>query len=90
MEILNRKGGLFPAATTGEVLPALQKGVEFYSGQPIFELFRDVAGQVDTDFSYVSTMTDTYCAMSDGFTAALNGQGVLGIASPPLQLLPVK
>jgi multiple sugar transport system substrate-binding protein len=77
LEILNREGGLFPAATAGEDLPALQEGVEFYGGQPIFDLFRDAAGQVDTDFTWGPTMTDTYRAMSDGFTAALNGQGTL-------------
>jgi len=77
LEILNREGGLFPAATAGEDLPALSEGVEFYGGQPIFDVFRDASGQVDTDFTWGPTMTDTYRAMSDGFTAALNGQGTL-------------
>ena len=77
LEILNREGGLFPAATAGEDLPALAEGVEFYGGQPIFDVFRDASGQVDTDFTWGPTMTDTYRAMSDGFTAALNGQGTL-------------
>jgi multiple sugar transport system substrate-binding protein len=35
---------------------------------------------VDTDFTWGPTMTDTYTAMSDGFTAALNGQGTLSEA----------
>jgi multiple sugar transport system substrate-binding protein len=80
LEILNREGGLFPAATAGEDLPALSEGVEFYGGQPIFDVFREASGQVDTDFTWGPTMTDTYRAMSDGFTAALNGQGSLGDA----------
>jgi multiple sugar transport system substrate-binding protein len=77
LEILNREGGLYPAATAGLDLPALGEGVEFYGGQQIFDIFREASGQVDTDFTWGPTMTDTYRAMSDGFTAALNGQGTL-------------
>jgi multiple sugar transport system substrate-binding protein len=80
LEILNREGGLFPAAQAGLELPALQQGVEFYGGQPIFDVFREASDQVDTGFTWGPTMTDTYQAMSDGFTAALNGQGTLGDA----------
>lgn len=77
LEILNREGGLYPAATAGLDLPALGQGVEFYGGQPIFDVFREASGQVDTGFTWGPTMTDTYRALSDGFTAALNGQGTL-------------
>ncbi len=77
LEILNREGGLYPAATAGQDLPALSTGVEFYGGQRIFDVFRDASGQVDTDFTWGPNMTDTYRFMSDGFTAALNGQGRL-------------
>jgi multiple sugar transport system substrate-binding protein len=76
----NELGGLFPAATAGEELPALQGGVEFYGGQEIFSIFQEASGNVDTDFTWGPTMTDTYTAMSDGFTAALNGQGTLSEA----------
>jgi multiple sugar transport system substrate-binding protein len=77
LALANQEGGLFPAATAGEDLPALQEGVEFYGGQTIFDVFTEASGQVDTDFTWGPTMTDTYTAMSDGFTAALNGQGTL-------------
>jgi multiple sugar transport system substrate-binding protein len=80
LEILNAEGGLFPAATAGQDLPALSAGVDFYGGQPIFDVFDDASGQVDTDFTWGPTMTDTYTALSDGFTAALNGQGTLSDA----------
>ncbi len=73
----NELGGLYPAAKAGAELPALQQGIEFYGGQTIFEIFNQAAGEVDTDFTWGPTMTDTYTAMSDGFTAALNGQGTL-------------
>ncbi len=80
LEILNAEGGLFPAATSGQDLPALTAGVDFYGGQPIFDVFNEASGQVDTDFTWGPTMTDTYTALSDGFTAALNGQGTLSDA----------
>lgn len=80
LEILNREGGLYPAATAGQDLPALGEGVEFYGGQPIFDVFQEASGQVDTEFTWGPTMTDTYTALSDGFTAALNGDGTLSDA----------
>ena len=54
--------------------------MDFYGGQPIFDVFTEASGQVDTDFTWGPTMTDTYTALSDGFTAALNGQGTLSDA----------
>jgi multiple sugar transport system substrate-binding protein len=80
LAMANELGGLFPAANAGEDLPALQGGVEFYGGQEIFSIFQEASGNVDTDFTWGPTMTDTYTAMSDGFTAALNGQGTLSEA----------
>ncbi|MGY1697557.1 MULTISPECIES: ABC transporter substrate-binding protein [unclassified Geodermatophilus] len=80
LAMANELGGLFPAANAGSELPALQEGVEFYGGQEIFSIFTEASGQVDTDFTWGPTMTDTYTAMSDGFTAALNGQGTLSEA----------
>lgn len=80
LEILNTEGGLYPASTAGQDLPTLTEGVEFYGGEPIFDVFTEASGQVDTDFTWGPTMTDTYTALSDGFTAALNGQGTLSDA----------
>ncbi len=80
LEILNAEGGLFPAATAGQDLPALSAGVDFYGGERIFDVFNEASGQVDTNFTWGPTMTDTYTALSDGFTAALNGQGTLSDA----------
>jgi multiple sugar transport system substrate-binding protein len=76
----NELGGLYPAATAGQSMSSLQQGVDFYGGQKIFDVFGEAAGQVNTDFTWGPTMTDTYTAMSDGFTAALNGQGTLSDA----------
>ena len=80
LAMANELGGLFPAARAGEEVPSLQEGVEFYDGQEIFDVFREASEQVDTDFTWGPTMTDTYTAMSDGFTEALNGRGSLADA----------
>jgi len=77
LEILNKEGGLYPASSDAQSLPALSTGVEYYGGEQIFDVFKAASGEVDTDFTWGPTMTDTYRFLSDGFTAALNGQGTL-------------
>ncbi|KNE82254.1 MULTISPECIES: ABC transporter substrate-binding protein [Streptomyces] len=77
LEILNREGGLYPAATEGLKLDALQQPVEFYGGQKIFDTFAGAAGDVNTDWTFGPTMTDTYRFMGDGIAGALSGKGTL-------------
>lgn len=78
LEILNREGGLYPAAKAGLELPALQKPVDFYGGQKIFDVFAEASRNVDTDFAWGPTMTDTYRFLSDGTSAAISGESTLG------------
>lgn len=80
LEILNDKGGIYPAANKGLELPALQKPVDFYDGQKIFDTFSEASKNVDTDWTWGPTMTDTYRFMSDGVADALGGKGSLGDA----------
>ncbi|MGZ4601474.1 MAG: ABC transporter substrate-binding protein [Oryzihumus sp.] len=76
----NSLGGLYPAAKAGADLPSLTKGVPFYGGQKVFDVFKQASSQVDTNFQWGPVMTDTNRFLSDGFTKALNGQGTLGEA----------
>jgi multiple sugar transport system substrate-binding protein len=78
LEILNREGGLYPAATAGLHLPALQQPVDFYGGQKIFDVFAQASKNVDTDFTWGPTMTDTYRFLSDGTAKATGGTSTLG------------
>ncbi|MGV9318635.1 ABC transporter substrate-binding protein [Streptomyces sp. NPDC003660] len=78
LEILNRAGGLYPAAKAGLTLPALQKPVGFYGGQKIFDVFKQASADVDTDFTWGPTMTDTYRFLSDGTSDVTAGKGTLG------------
>lgn len=78
LRILNREGGLYPAATAGLELPALQKPVDFYDGQKIFDVFARASRNVDTEFTWGPTMTETYRHLSDGTSAVTGGEKTLG------------
>lgn len=74
---LNEAANIYPATTAGLSLPSLQEGVEFYGGQRIYDVFAAAAEQVDPDFVWGPTMTQTYADVSDGFQRAVTGQGTL-------------
>ena len=77
---LNKTAQIYPATTAGLELPVLKEGVEFYGGQPIYDVFAQAAQQVSPNFVWGPTMTQTYADVSDGFKAAVSGSGTLGDA----------
>ncbi|MFJ8846688.1 ABC transporter substrate-binding protein [Streptomyces cyaneofuscatus] len=77
LEILNREGGLYPAAKAGLELPVLQQPVDFYGKQKVFDVFAEASANVDTDFTWGPTMTDTYRFLSDGTAKATGGDSTL-------------
>jgi multiple sugar transport system substrate-binding protein len=77
LTMLNESANLYPAAIDGLTLPVLQEGVEFYGGQAIYDVFADASSTVSPDFVWGPTMTQTYNDVSDGFKAAVTGQGTL-------------
>lgn len=74
---LNESANIYPATTAGLDLPSLKEGVEFYGNQPIYDVFAEAAGQVNPDFVWGPTMTQTYADVSDGFQKAVTGQSTL-------------
>ncbi|NYF18328.1 multiple sugar transport system substrate-binding protein [Microbacterium sp. AK009] len=74
---LNETAQIYPATTAGLELPVLKEGVEFYGGQAIYDVFAEAATQVDPNFTWGPTMTQTYGDVSDGFKAAAQGNGTL-------------
>ena len=74
---LNESANNYPATTAGLELPSLQKGVDFYGGQKIYDVFAEAASQVNPDFVWGPTMTQTYADVSDGFQKAVTGNGTL-------------
>ncbi|MGC5223797.1 ABC transporter substrate-binding protein [Micromonospora sp. DT81.3] len=77
---LNETAAIYPATKAGLELPALSEGVPFYGDQPIYDVFAEAAGEVDPDFVWGPTMTQTYADVSDGFKAAVSGSGTLADA----------
>ena len=71
--ILIKEAGIYPAATVGASDPFLRAPLEFYGGEKIFDVFAEAAKQVNNDFVWGPTMTDTYRFLADGITAALGG-----------------
>ncbi|HET7414613.1 MAG TPA: extracellular solute-binding protein [Arthrobacter sp.] len=77
LTLLNKKANLYPATVEGLELPVLSEGVEFYGGQPIYDVFAKAAKNVEPDFVFGPTMTQTYADVSDGFGQAVSGKGTL-------------
>jgi len=77
---LNKAANLYPATKEGLNLPALKEGVDFYGGQPIYDVFAEASKQVVPDFTWGPTMTQVYADGSDGFKNAVSGTGTLSSA----------
>ncbi len=77
VSMLIKETGIYPAATTDSTDPFLSAPVPFYGGQKIFDVFAQAATQVNPDFVWGPTMTDTYRFMSDGVAKTLAGSQTL-------------
>ena len=69
--------GIGVGGQAGLDLPVLAEGVDFYGGQAIYDVFAEAAAEVNPDFLWGPTMTQTYADVSDGFQRAVTGQGTL-------------
>jgi multiple sugar transport system substrate-binding protein len=77
LALANELGGIYPAAKSATELEAFAGGVDYYGGQKIYEVFADASANVDPNFTWGPTMTQTYTDVSDGFGAAIGGSGTL-------------
>lgn len=77
LTMLNTSANIYPATKEGLNLPVLKEGVDFYGGQPIYDVFAEASAEVSEDFAWGPTMTQTYNDVSDGFKAAVSGNGTL-------------
>lgn len=77
LALANQLGGLYPAAKSATSLDAFAGGVDFYGGQKIYDVFANASANVNPDFTWGPTMTQTYTDVSDGFGAAIGGSGTL-------------
>lgn len=77
LALANELGGLYPAAKSATELEAFAGGVDYYGGQKIYDVFAEASSNVNPDFTWGPTMTQTYTDVSDGFGAAIGGSGTL-------------
>ncbi len=77
---LNKEANLYPATKAGLSLPVLADGVPFYGDQKIYDVFAKASSQVNPDFTWGPTMTQTYADVADGFGQVLGGTGTLSDA----------
>jgi len=59
LALANKLGGLYPAAKWATGLAAFTGGVEYFGGQKIYEVFAEASSNVDPDFTWGPTMTQT-------------------------------
>ncbi|WP_341953017.1 extracellular solute-binding protein [Salinibacterium sp. TMP30] len=74
---MNKTANIYPATKAGGDLPAFSEGLDFYGGQNIYDVFAEAGAQVNPDFTWGPTMTQTYTDVADGFSAAISGSGTL-------------
>jgi multiple sugar transport system substrate-binding protein len=74
---MNKTANIYPATKAGGDLPVFAEGLDFYGGQNIYEVFAAAGAQVNPNFTWGPTMTQTYTDVADGFSAAISGSGTL-------------
>jgi len=66
--------GIFPASVSGQNLPVLAQGSDFFNGQKIYDVFSSAAKNTPADWAWGPTMTTLQPQINDGLKLVGAGQ----------------
>ncbi|MDF3140447.1 sugar ABC transporter substrate-binding protein [Streptomyces sp. T21Q-yed] len=74
---LIKNTGIYPAATSGQQLPAVDQPSAYFGGQNIYDVFKTAAANTSTGWVWGPTMSQVQSDMKDGLKKAGAGQGTI-------------
>ena len=74
--------GIYPAAISGQELPAVNQPSEYFGGQNIYPIFKEAAANIAPGWVWGPTMTQVQPAIKDGLKKVGSGQGTIPKPSP--------
>ena len=69
--------GIYPAAISGQELPAVNQPSEYFGGQNIYPIFKEAAANIAPGWVWGPTMTQVQPAFKDGLKKVGSGQGTI-------------
>lgn len=69
--------GIYPASVSGQKLPVLSEGSDFFNGQKIYDTFAKAAKNTPDNWAWGPTMTTMQPKMNDGLKLVGAGQGTI-------------
>jgi multiple sugar transport system substrate-binding protein len=69
--------GIYPAAKSGQDLPAANQASDYFGGQNIFEVFKTAAANIDPNWVWGPTMTQVQTDFKDELKKVGAGQGTI-------------
>jgi multiple sugar transport system substrate-binding protein len=69
--------GIYPAAISGQELPAVNQPSDYFGGQNIYPIFKEAAANIAPGWVWGPTMTQVQPAFKDGLKKVGSGQGTI-------------
>jgi multiple sugar transport system substrate-binding protein len=82
---LIKNTGIYPAAKSGQDLPAANQSSQYFGGQNIYQIAKTAAGNISTNWVWGPTMTQVQADFQDQLKKAGAGQGTIPQAVTTLQ-----
>jgi len=82
---LIKNTGIYPAATSGQDLPAVNQPSAYFGGQNIYQVFKTAAANISPSWGWGPTMVQVQSEMKHGLKLAGTGQGTIPQAVTAVQ-----